>query len=258
MKYLKYVYIILVIIMSVGVIFAIGKFEPEIPEGQNLVINSVGEDTSTYQNSSREEVVGETNITDKLKDHWYSGVVTSINGNMIHFSSSYDNKNYCLNVQNSYKFVNLRTGVNIAFEDIKEGDYIDTFSYYMNDVFGVASNITGEVLKQELLQNLALGEANVAGMVASPYIKNIDIVNSNKALMTVEIQDMYGTELGNTEIFEFVFLLNENTSISSKGGGAHSIDTLNNAAHDIVDIYLDKNTLSDKNPLVTTFSSSDS
>lgn len=285
MKYLKYVYIILIVLMSVGVVFAINNFELEISEGQNSLKNVVGEETSEYknanekdvtstyqsksqenisgtsnfqQNTSREEAEGETNITDKLKEHWYSGIITKLDGNTIYFYNTEYKKNYVLTVQDTHKFASLRTGKNIALSSIREGYYIDTFSYYMDDIFGIASNITGEELRQELLQNLALGEANVAGTVASPYIKNIDIINNNKAIITVEIQDMYGTELGNTEIFEFKFLLNENTKIDSKGGGAHSIETLNNAAHDIVNIYLDKNTLNNETPLITEFYSSDS
>lgn len=40
MKYLKYVYVLLVVIMAIAVVYKIINFEPEVPESLNVVINT--------------------------------------------------------------------------------------------------------------------------------------------------------------------------------------------------------------------------
>ena len=152
----------------------------------------------------------------------------------------------------------MRTNEDIKVKDIKVGYYIDTFSYYNNDVFGIASNIAGEQLRQEIFKNLALNGQNVSGVVASPGVESIDIINSNKAILKVSVQDIYSEYLKNDEIFEFEFMLNDKTEIKSKSGLAYSIDTINHALHDFVDLRIDQNTINDERPVLTGFYSSDS
>lgn len=266
MKYLKYVYVLLVVIMTVGVVYKISSFEPEVPENLNVVINTSSNEWYKYSNleNAPENVVvagsveEPIDISDKLKEHWYSGVVTKIEDNTIYFYDDFKTKNYALKVKDEYKFVSLRTNENVDVKDIKEGYYIDTFCYYNNDVFGIASNITGEALKQEVFRNLALNGQNASGIVASPVIEKIDIINSNKAIIKVSVQDVYSEYLENDESFEFEFILNEKTEIKSKGGGAYSIETLNNAIHDFIDLRIDPNTINDERPVLTGFYSSDS
>lgn len=266
MEKLKYVYILLIIIMAIGVVFAINNFEPEIPESLNVVRDTTSNEYYSYSNievSPQNTIVAENvtnliDLSDKLKEHWYSGVITKIEENKIYFDNEDKTKSYVLEVKDGYKFVSLRTNEAVDAKDIKVGYYIDTFSYYNNDVFGIASNITGEELKQEIFKNLTLNGQNASGIVASPGIENIDIINSNKAIIKVSVQDIYSEYLENDESFEFEFMLNEKTEIKSKSGLAHSIDTINNALHDFVDLRIDPNTINDKYPVLTGFYSSDS
>lgn len=268
MNKLKYVYVFLVVIMAIGVVYKISSFEPEVPENLNVVINTSSNEWYKYSNleNAPENVVvagsveEPIDISDKLKEHWYSGVITKIEDNTIYFYDDDKTKHYALKVKDDYKFVSLRTNENVDVKDIKEGYYIDTFSYYNNDIFGIASNITGETLRKEIFKNLCLndGSGNASNIVASPTVENIDIINSSKAIMKVSVQDIYAEYLGNDESFEFEFILNEKTEIKSKSGLAYSIDTINNALHDFVDLRIDKNTMNDERPVLTGFYSSDS
>ena len=94
--------------------------------------------------------------------------------------------------------------------------------------------------------------------VRSPDIKNIEVINSEKAIVTMEFQDRFGEYLNNNEVFKQKIIVNSNTKITSKSRLAYSVETLKNAAHDIVTIVLDKNTLNDEYPVAISFSSSDS
>lgn len=263
MNKLKYVYIVLIIAMTIGVCVAINSFEPTVPESLNVVIDTTSNeyyDEEIQNTSILESVIEPIDLSDKLKEHWYSGIITRVEENRIYFDNEDKTKSYVLEVKDDYKFVSLRTNEDIVFNDIKVGYYIDTFCYYNNDVFGIASNITGEALKKEIFDNLCLndGGGNASNIVASPVIENIDIINSNKAIMKVSVQDIYSEYFGNDESFEFEFMLNDKTEIKSKSGLAYSIDTINNAAHDFVDLRIDKNTINDKYPVLTGFYSSDS
>lgn len=264
-KFDKFTYIVFIVIaiIIIRLVIALGSFyitgkkddtsKNEIQEPQST-ISGYGEDSYVPV----QESVVEIDITNKLKEHWYSGIITKIEGNFIFFDDDDENKKYVLQVKDSYKYGSLRTSENIEFKDIKVGDYIDTFSYYNDDIFGIATNITGETLKKELLESMALGEANISGIASCPNIIDIDIQSSEKAILTLEIYDVYREAFKNEESFEIKVLVNSKTKISSKSGAAHSVETLNNAAHDIVIIYLDKNTLNDEYPVATVFDSSDS
>lgn len=266
MEKLKYVYILSLIVMTIGVVFAINNFEPEVPESLNVVRDTTSNEYYSYSDAEvaskntivAENVIAVINISDKLKEHWYSGVITKIEENKIYFDNEDKTKSYVLEVKDNYKFVSLRTNENIIAQDIKVGYYIDTFSYYNNDVFGIASNIKGDELKQEIFKNLTLNGQNASGVVASPEVESVDIINSNKAIMKVSVQDIYSEYLENDESFEFEFMLNDKTEIKSKSGLAYSIETINNAAHDFVDLRIDPNTINDKYPVLTGFYSSDS
>ena len=266
MNKLKYIYVLLVAAMSIGVVYAINNFEPEIPESLNVVRDTSSNEWYKYPDvgTTHENVVisgsteGPIELNDKLKEHWYSGIITKIEENKIYFDNEDKIKSYILEVKDDYKFVSLRTNEDIKVKDIKVGYYIDTFSYYNNDVFGIASNIAGEQLRQEILKNLALNGQNVSGVVASPGVESIDIINSNKAILKVSVQDIYSEYLKNDEIFEFEFMLNDKTEIKSKSGLAYSIDTINHALHDFVDLRIDQNTINDERPVLTGFYSSDS
>lgn len=268
MNKLKYVYILLIIIMTVGVIFAINKYEPEVPESLNVVRDTSSNEWYRYADVEAMQenvaIVGSAeapiDLNDKLKEHWYSGIITKIENNAIYFDNEDKTKSYKLELKEDYKFVSLRTNEDIDIKDIKVGYYIDTFCYYNDDVFGIASNITGEALKKEIFDNLCLndGGGNVSNIVASPIVENIDIINSSKAIMKISVKDIYAEYLGNDETFEFEFMLNDKTEIKSKSGLAYSIDTINNALHDFVDLRIDKNTINDEYPVLAGFYSSDS
>ena len=213
------------------------------------------ENNTNIQETKENEII---DVTDRLRQTTYNGIITDINENEIMFEK--ENKKYKLKIEQDYKYINARTEENIGFADIKKGYYIDTTVAYLEEkekVIAIASNITGEELKKELLKHFALGENAKMG-VSSPDIKNIEVINSEKAIVTMEFQDRFGEYLNNNEVFEQKIIVNSNTKITSKSRLAYSVETLKNAAHDIVTIVLDKNTLNDEYPVAISFSSSDS
>ncbi len=52
-------------------------------------------------------------------------------------------------------------------------------------------------------------------------------------------------------------IVNQTTEIHSKSGLAYNVETLNNATHDFVSIVLDRATISNEEPTVSYFGSTD-
>ena len=150
-----------------------------------------------------------------------------------------------------------RTEEPIKFDTIKENDLIKLGGINNKKYILITTKKEGEELKKDLIKHMSLGMQSRGGISVSPNIVNLNIINSNRAIMTIEFSDIYSEYSDNDEKFTMDVLLDSNTIIRSKSGLAHSIDTLNDALHDIITMYLDPNTLNDKYPRVTMFSSSD-
>ena len=201
----------------------------------------------------------ELNITTSFKNDDrvnYRGRVKEISGNTITFEN-YNHKIYKIDYDDEIELLDGRTDETIKFDTIKENDVIECSNINNNKYIIISTKKEGEELKKDLIKHMSLGMKIKNGFSVSPAIVNLNIINSNRAIMTIEFGDIYSEYFNNDEIFTMDVLLDSNTIIRSKSGLAHSIDTLNDAYHDIITMYLDPNTLNDKYPKVTMFSSSD-
>ena len=199
------------------------------------------------------------NITTSFENEessYYSGKITKISENTITFIN-YNNKIEEIDYNNQFDLLDGRTEEPIKFDAIKENDLIQLRGINNKKYVLITTKKEGEELKKDLIKHMSLGMQSRGAGSVSPNIVNLNIINSNRAIMTIEFYDMYSQEFSINEKFTMDVLLDSNTIIRSKSGLAHSIDTLNDALHDIITIYLDSNTLNDKYPKVTMFSSSD-
>ena len=159
-----------------------------------------------------------------------------------------------IDVNGSFNFINRRTNEKVNYDDIKIGDYIDTYTYKKSKAISILSNIKGEELRKELIKNLTLEDSPY--LTVSPIGTNIEIINSNKAILTITFEDLlpdYNVDGGK---FEMKVEINPNTVIERKGG-RNKIEQLKDADLSIIKIRLDKNTINNEIPIATYFMSSD-
>lgn len=193
------------------------------------------------------------NITNNIEET-YNGIITNMNSNSIVFEDKSKNKKYSINVNSSLNFINGRTNEKVNYDDIKIGDYIDTYTYKKSKAISILSNIKGEELRKELIKNLTLEDSPY--LTVSPIGTNIEIINSNKAILTITFEDLlpdYNVDGGK---FEMKVEINSNTVIERKGG-RNKIEQLKDADLCIIKIRLDKNTINNEIPIATYFMSSD-
>ena len=164
------------------------------------------------------------------------------------------NKKYSIDVNSSLNFINGRTNEKVYYDDMKIGYYIDTYTYKKSKTISILSNIKGEELRKELIKNLTLEDSPY--LTVSPIGTNIEIINSNKAILTITFEDLipdYNVDGGK---FEMKVEINSNTVIERKGG-RNKIEQLKDADLNIIKIRLDKNTINNEIPIATYFMSSD-
>ena len=121
------------------------------------------------------------------------------------------------------------------------------------NVISVLSNIKGEELRKELMKNFTL--ENPIYLTVSPIGTNMEIINKNKAILSITFDDLlpdYNIDGGE---FELKVEINSKTKIECKGG-IDSIERLGDVSLDIIKIKLDKNTINDEIPVATYFMSS--
>ena len=231
------------------------KISDYINPNESIKIIVTSEDITLYkdgQQIEKEDFI--KNITNSIEESpYYSGIVTEINENNIFFENQSNAKKYSIGINNDFKFINGRTNDIINVSDIKVGYYIDTRSYQASKVISVLSNIKGEELRKELMKNFTL--ENPVFSTVSPIGTSMEIVNKNKAILTINFGDLlpdYNTDGGE---FEMKVEINSNTIIECKGG-INNIERLGDVSLDIIKIKLDKNTIDDELPIVTYFNSS--
>lgn len=164
------------------------------------------------------------------------------------------NKKYSIDVNSSLNFINGRTNEKVYYDEMKIGYYIDTYTYKKSKAISILSNIKGEELRKELIKNLTLEDSPY--LTVSPIGTNIEIINSNKAILTTTFEDLipdYNVDGGK---FEMKVEINSNTVIERKGG-RNKIEQLKDADLNIIKIRLDKNTINNEIPIATYFMSSD-
>ena len=164
------------------------------------------------------------------------------------------NKKYSIDLNSSLNFINGRTNEKVYYDEMKIGYYIDTYTYKKSKAISILSNIKGEELRKELIKNLTLEDSPY--LTVSPIGTNIEIINSNKAILTITFEDLipdYNVDGGK---FEMKVEINSNTVIERKGG-RNKIEQLKDADLNIIKIRLDKNTINNEIPIATYFMSSD-
>ena len=194
------------------------------------------------------------NITNNIEEKSYNGIITNIDSNSIVFENKLDNKIYSIDVNSSLNFINGRTNEKVYYDEMKIGYYIDTYTYKKSKAIRILSNIKGEELRKELIKNLTLEDSPY--LTVSPIGTNIEIINSNKAILTITFEDLipdYNVDGGK---FEMKVEINSNTVIERKGG-RNKIEQLKDADLCIIKIRLDKNTINNEIPIATYFMSSD-
>lgn len=194
------------------------------------------------------------NITNNIEEKNYNGIITNIDSNRIVFENKSRNKKYSIDVNSSLNFINGRTNEKVYYDEMKIGYYIDTYTYKKSKTISILSNIKGEELRKELIKNLTLEDSPY--LTVSPIGTNIEIINSNKAILTITFEDLipdYNVDGGK---FEMKVEINSNTVIERKGG-RNKIEQLKDADLCIIKIRLDKNTINNEIPIATYFMSSD-
>lgn len=232
------------------------KYDVEITTYYDKEGNIVNTENTKYDNKMQETTeindIPE-NITNNIEET-YNGIITNMNSNSIVFEDKSKNKKYSINVNSSLNFINGRTNEKVNYDDIKSGDYIDTYTYKKSKAISILSNIKGEELRKELIKNLTLEDSPY--LTVSPIGTNIEIINSNKAILTITFEDLlpdYNVDGGK---FEMKVEINSNTVIERKGG-RNKIEQLKDADLCIIKIRLDKNTINNEIPIATYFMSSD-
>lgn len=218
-------------------------------ENGNVIntVNNINEKVDEKPDNSKNEL---QDITDKVLngESYFSGIVNNIDENNIYFS---DNK-YCIN-KNNFNYINGRTNEEMNTNDVKVGYYIDTNTYSRANVISILSNIKGEQLRQELMKNFSLEKPIYT--TVSPVGTNMEIINKNKAILTITFDDLLPNYNVDSGKFEMKVEINSNTVIECKGG-INNIEQLQNVTLDIIKIKLDKNTINNKIPVATYFMSS--
>ena len=223
---------------------------------KNEIKNTIINQGQTIENENQDTQTNEIeDITESVKNdnRWYYGYITQISEHEIHFQD--EGKNRKTQIDENTKYVNSRTGVNIAFEDIKIGDYLHVEKYASEYCVYVARNIQGDELQKELLQNMAQEDGNI--VVNTLSFESVEKISADKAIVTLTYGDTCWDIFDNDEQFTLKAIINANTKIASKSNLSNSIDTIENSKNDMIMINLDPNTIYDKNPVITIYESSD-
>lgn len=233
------------------------KISDYINPNESIKITVTSQDITLYkdgQQIDKNDFI--KNITNDIKEnsYGYNGIVTEISDNNIVFENQSSNKKYSIDINSNFKFINGRTNDEMNINDLKVDYYIDTSTYEKSKVISVLSNIKGEELRKELMMNFALEDPIY--LTVSPIGTNMEIVNKNKAILTVTFSDLlpdYNTDGGE---FEMKVEINSNTKIECKGLIVEYVEQLKDVSLDIIKIKLDRNTINNEIPIVTYFNSS--
>ena len=135
------------------------KITDYINPNENIKIIVTSEDITLYKDEQKiEKKDFIKNITNNIGEDFnnYNGVITEINSNNIVFENQSNNKKYLIDVNSDFKFINGRTNEEMNIDEIKVDYYIDTYTYEKSKVISILSNIKGEELRKELMENFAL------------------------------------------------------------------------------------------------------
>ena len=233
------------------------KISDYINPNESIKITVTSQDITLYkdgQKIDKNDFI--KNITNDIEEnsYGYNGIVTEISDNNIVFENQSSNKKYSIDINSNFKFINGRTNDEMNINDLKVDYYIDTSTYEKSKVISVLSNIKGEELRKELMKNFAL--ENPIYLTVSPIGTNLEILNKNKAILTVTFGDLLPDYNADGGEFEIKAEINSNTKIECKGLIVEHVEQLKDVSLDIIKIKLDKNTINNEIPVVTYFNSS--
>lgn len=235
------------------------KVSNYINPNENIKITITGEGITLYKDGQKIEMTDFIkNVTNNLgpsKFDGYEGIVTEINSNNITFEDKSTNKKYLIEYNNDFKCINGRTEDVIDISNIKEGNYIHTFMYEGTKIISILSNIKGEELRKELIKNLSIENPMNVGTTTFVTGKLMDIKSSDKAILTLIVEEYVQSQNIESEEFEMKVELNSNTSLECKGMINPKIEQLGDVSIDIISVILDKNTINNEIPVATKFRS---
>lgn len=184
-------------------------------------------------------------VTQKILDSnvVHPGIINNIDEKYIYYSDSDSRELYF--EKNAFSCINGRTCKTMDLSDVKVGDYIDPIRKQIL----VFRYLSGEELNQELLDNFTLTDDERIVFVNSIELENINITDSNKALVKISYGDIIGNALTD-ERFNTLVEFNSNTKYYSKGHNINSVNDLENAKGNINSIILKKDTINKKNPAI--------
>lgn len=130
-------YVLLAIFLASMIVYGIYLLEELNKEGEQ---NKIG--TNEVQNMVVEPIKTDmqTDITDLVKNNgrYFKGKVTKIGENEITFVS--EKNEHVIRIGEDLPLINARTGKSMMQEEIKIGDFLDTFGKHV----GIIRNISGE------------------------------------------------------------------------------------------------------------------
>jgi hypothetical protein len=199
----------------------------------------------------------------------YQGIITEVNEKAIKFYSDSDKKEFTLSNPKTFEYANGRTNEDLDFSKIKVGDYFCTTYYAMrkynifDDERSLYNKLTiiracsGEELEHELLVQMKNQGIEWNADFVYRELKDIEIINDNKVIITFEFSDFYQDRLGNDESFTKKFIVNDATEIyrdwyGIPSDGTYNISDLNTVKYvpSRVNIMIDENTVDDEMPVV--------
>lgn len=255
-------YVTLLALFSILIIVKIHYFSIELENKENIEsTENIIKQSLDAEDNNRNEIDEENidindsiiNITNDIEENpYYNGIITEISADNIVFENQSSNEKYLIDINSDFKFINGRTNEEININDIEVGYYIDTYTYKNSRVISILSNIKGEELKKELMKNFTL--ENPIYLTVSPVGTNMEIVNKNKAILTITFDDLLSDYNNDGGKFEMKIEINSNTVIECKGG-INKIEELGDVALDIIKLKLDKNTIDNEIPVATWFMS---
>jgi RNA polymerase sigma-70 factor (ECF subfamily) len=198
----------------------------------------------------------------------YQGTITEVNEKAIKFYSDSDKKEFTLSNPETFEYSNGRTNEDLDFSKIKVGDYFSTINYAILK-YSVSDNkssiynkltiiraCSGDELEHELLVQMESQGIGWNADFVYRELKDIEIIDDNKAIITFEFSDFYQKYLENDESFTKKFIINDATEIYRDWSGidseTYSISDLNTVKYvpSRVNIMIDENTVDDEMPVV--------
>lgn len=222
----------------------------------NSIINLIDNYISTRENDKNigyfdiETGVDDQNrqyiLVEKIEEEIESGLITEINEDSIFIKDKELDYIFKIDIDENSKLTNYRTEEDIDISDVKVGDY------YVEGK--IVRNISEDEWKKECLKNMAYCfDSNYLYCGAS--IEKVENMG-DYVIMTFEISDSateYFNEDNKWDSFELKAIAYPDLEIPTHNGGVTVYNVKEKAGNLMTWIELDKNTIDDKYPVITTY-----